>query len=497
LIPSPFTTSAASSKGAVSLDKITVLDGLRGVACLIVFHEHWTTAIDDPWRPSVLNDLSTGIMWKPFVVLLWGGEAMVNLFFVISGYVLSYRPLSLLYASEQQKMYESVASSIFRRAFRLWLPTMAGILIIATLTRLHVFEPARHVYEYLNAAQAAAIEATKDLNEALDSGKVLPKGMRTNLMRESLPPMAPSTVEQFVHAIKECFLLIRTSVVGEVKKTDILAYDAHIWTIPTEFNSSIKIFTLVIGTSMFTSRWRLLIHGTVMVYCALQEYRTALFVAGMMAAEIDLIKNRYSHAARAPRLGSLLADESAPQDTSSLHARFNNGKIFWSLSLVIGVYILSIPYVEPVTASPYVFFAALLPDSVANKNRLIRAIGAVMTTWSCVHSGIAAPIFNSGVAQYLGRISFALYLVHGMMIRSLGYLVIWWLREYTGAITREVTSGGQFAFIWLVGYVVMLPLCLWAADLFWRSIDIPAAQFARWLERRLKGPHRGDLEIKT
>jgi peptidoglycan/LPS O-acetylase OafA/YrhL len=67
----------------------------------------------------------------------------VNLFFVISGYVLSYRSLSVLYASDYPKMHEGTASSMFQRALRLWLPTMAAILLIAFLTQTRAFESAK------------------------------------------------------------------------------------------------------------------------------------------------------------------------------------------------------------------------------------------------------------------------------------------------------------------------------------------------------------------
>jgi peptidoglycan/LPS O-acetylase OafA/YrhL len=422
-------------------------------------------------------------MWKPFVMLLWGGEAMVNLFFVISGYALSYKPLSLLYASQYQKMYEGIASSVFRRAFRLWLPAMAAVLLIAFLTRMHAFEPARHVYSRLNRAQVKAFEASTNVTRLLELGFEA-KGLKPLLVREPPPPMANSTFAQGLDAIRECLLLVKASTAGEVKAHD-LVYDAHAWTIPVEFKSSITIFILAVGTSKFESKWRLLLHGTVLFYCTLQGYRTSLFVAGMILAEIDLIRKHLERVAKSrvlgPLLGNPLPQGSAPRQSE----QFDTRSVAWGLCFVIGLYILSIPFIEPVTASPYVLLAKLLPPCVVEKNKLIRSIGAVMTTWSCVHFGMVTPILNSGIAQYLGRISFALYLTHGLVIRSLGYVVIWKLRAYSGAYVRERTSLGQFVFIWLCGYIVILPVCLWMADLFWRSIDTPSVKLARWLEQQL------------
>ncbi|KAJ9606241.1 hypothetical protein H2200_009202 [Cladophialophora chaetospira] len=486
LTPSPFTRPTAQEPAASS-NKIAILDGLRGIACLIVLHEHWTCAIDDPWRTYALKDLATGFMWKPFVVLSWGGEAMVNLFFVISGYVLLYKPLSLLYSSEHQRMYESIASSVFRRAFRLWLPTMASILLIAVLTRMQVFEPARHIYRSLNKAQLRSFEATANVTRILEQGLVSERP-KPRLVREIPPPMANSTIEQGLDVIMECFLLIKTSAVGEVGKHDVWTYDAHVWTIPVEFKSSITIFILAIGTSMFTSGWRHLLHGTVLLYCSLQGYRTALFVAGMIVAELDIMRKRSERMANRRHQVALLGEKSLSTDTSTLSEQLNGTSAAWGFCFVVGLYLLSIPYVEPVTVVPYVYLARLLPTFVLDKNKLIRSVGAVLTTWSCLNFSMVAPIFESSIAQYLGRISFALYLTHGLVIRSLGYVLIWNLRSWCGAYVREETSLGQFVLIWLGGYIVLLPSCLWTADIFWRTVDVPSVQLARWLEQRLRRP---------
>jgi peptidoglycan/LPS O-acetylase OafA/YrhL len=422
------------------------------------------------------------------LILLWGGEAMVNLFFVMSGYVLSYRPLSMLYASEYPKMYEGIASAVFRRAFRLWLPTMAAILLIAFLTQMRAFEPARHVYNHLNKVQVRAFQARTNVTRLIEQG-LISESPVTHLVREKPPPMANSTLEQGLHAIKQCWLLVKTSAVGDVAKHDMFAYDAHAWTIAVEFKSSITLFTLAMATSMFTSGWRLFLHGAVLLYCALEGYRTSLFVAGMIIAELDLIRK---HSEKRPlHLGALLGNPWPAFNASHSARRFDPSSAAWGLCFVVGLYILSIPFMEPVTASPYVYLAELLPAYVSEKNKLIRSIGAVMTTWSCVHSGTLAPVLNSSLAQYLGKISFSLYLTHGLLIRSVGYVVLWWLRAYTGAYVREETTLGQFVFIWLCGYIVMLPIFLWTADLFWRSIDVPSVRLARRLEQRFKRPQDG------
>ncbi|OAP54913.1 hypothetical protein AYL99_10613 [Fonsecaea erecta] len=479
---------AAKTSTSSSSDKISALDGLRGIACLIVLHEHWTCAVDDPWRPYAMPDLATGFMWKPFVILLWGGEAMVNLFFVISGYVLSCKPLGLLYSSGPQMMYECIASSSFRRAFRLMLPTVAAVVMIATLTQMRAFEPARYVCNDLNAAQIEAFDAQNNVTQMIEAG-ILDVDPQPRLMREEPPPLSETFFAQVSDVGTEVYMLARGSVPGEPSQHDYFVYDAHVWTIPVELKSSMAIFMLMVGTSMLTSRWRLFFHGAIALFCATQEYRSiCLFVGGMIIAELDLVRKHSGRPARGPIIGNDQSLSPSPLPNKNLEWLRQPDVVSaaWGLCFVVGLYILSIPLVEPVTTPSYAFLARLLPTYIVEKNRLIRLFGAVVTTWACINSDIVSPIFNNEVAQYLGRISFALYLTHGMLIRSLGYVVIGRLRSLTGAYVREDTSLAQFMFIWLFGYVLMLPFFLCVADLFWRTIDVPSVKLARDIERRLR-----------
>jgi peptidoglycan/LPS O-acetylase OafA/YrhL len=73
LIPN-YAVATSATKARASHGKISALDGLRGLACLFVLHEHWTNALDSPWeRPKALQETTSGLMWQPYLVLLWAG----------------------------------------------------------------------------------------------------------------------------------------------------------------------------------------------------------------------------------------------------------------------------------------------------------------------------------------------------------------------------------------------------------------------------------------
>lgn len=44
-------------------------------------------------------------------------------------------------------------------------------------------------------------------------------------------------------------------------------------------------------------------------------------------------------------------------------------------------------------------------------------------------------------------------------------------------------SNLSFVLAWLLGACVVVPMSFWAADLFWRLVDIPCIKFAKWVEQ--------------
>lgn len=60
---------------------------------------------------------------------------MVTVFFAISGYVIGRTALRALYQRRLPAAYKSLASAVFRRIFRLYLPPTVSMLIVALLAQ--------------------------------------------------------------------------------------------------------------------------------------------------------------------------------------------------------------------------------------------------------------------------------------------------------------------------------------------------------------------------
>ena len=113
--------------------------------------------------------------------------------------------------------------------------------------------------------------------------------------------------------------------------------------------------------------------------------------------------------------------------------------------------------------------------------------------------------FETRMCQYLGRISYALYLIHGPILWSIGsrlYLAVGWPRgdiqehvpEWFNKLALPKTGPDGLELAFLVPHLVLLPLTLLLADMGTRAFDGPSVKFASWLYKTTLG--QGDITLK-
>lgn len=127
----------------------TYLNGIRGLACWIVFNEHMTMDkyqdfIFKPYGAVKDGKKLEHFIQLPLVRALIAGKGMVCVFFVLSGFVLSYSSLRKVNDPGRQNKQEktgnrddlltSVSSMTLRRAIRLFGPLLALAFITAFVT---------------------------------------------------------------------------------------------------------------------------------------------------------------------------------------------------------------------------------------------------------------------------------------------------------------------------------------------------------------------------
>lgn len=142
LLPS-FVVSSKNKKPR-KIFPTSYLDGLRGVAAFFVVVHHYTIAYTvssaQGWGLDRGGVGSQNWFWLlPIIRVVHAGRFMVVIFFVLSGYVLSYRSLKLARQGKQLELLDSLASSVFRRWLRLHLPVIASCFMAFMLARFNAW----------------------------------------------------------------------------------------------------------------------------------------------------------------------------------------------------------------------------------------------------------------------------------------------------------------------------------------------------------------------
>jgi len=150
------------SKGKIprKLFATSYLDGLRGVAALFVVIHHYalqyTASSRQGWHMGA-QGTHNWFFQLPLVRVVHSGRFMVTIFFVISGYALSYRSLKLAREGEHEQLLDSLGSSVFRRWIRLHFPVIASTFIAFILARHDLWQdmPAGWEHSSTNTHMAA------------------------------------------------------------------------------------------------------------------------------------------------------------------------------------------------------------------------------------------------------------------------------------------------------------------------------------------------------
>ncbi|KAJ3483547.1 hypothetical protein NLG97_g6772 [Lecanicillium saksenae] len=407
------------------------LDGLRGVFSFIVFVRHFLV----PWEPTIDTGFSgkgnltpdMSVLKLPFVRILYSGPT-VPVFFVVSGFLLAHKPLRLAHNGEMENFLNSISSSIFRRALRLFLPPAISTFLVALAVRFGAY----------NAPYGAM------------PGQV---------------PQHPERFDSFTFQMTDWirFVVYELTQLWNWEIYDF-KYDTHLYTVPIQFRSSIIIFVLLTGLARVTARLRMVI--LVFIWLFLQQQRrwdVGLFVAGVIIRA----------ACPLPECSELQI--TSVTETPKGRVKNNWRRIFWRFLFVLGLYLGSFPRGDGA--------AELTPgyawlSTLTKKFTIWHSYGATAILCALSHDRDLQEIFMNSWFYYLGKISFSLYLVHGPMLHIYGY-------SFTAKLLSLVdqTSPFQYQGIIFISLIFTTIPVLWAADLFWRVVDRSCGTAVARLER--------------
>jgi peptidoglycan/LPS O-acetylase OafA/YrhL len=403
------------------------LDALRGYAALIVFFYH-SFPIPSLW---VFQNIFF------FRVLFRGGPGMVAIFFVISGYVLSYRMLVMIHNREPAKLLDCIASSTFRRWFRLYGSTGVATFIAMASTQLGWFRP--HGAKRKNTLHEQLWDWFNDWLYSSDP---------------------------FAHLQG----WIRGSAFGS-------RYLYQMWTIPVEFRGSMVVFLFCAASCKLSirSRWAALWMVVLLSYYWRAVY-VAEFLAGTFIADLSLLRHP-------ERVGKLLPQAETGTGEKQPSPRWWRGhalasKLGCILMLTVGVFLLSQPDdpdTNPEIPYPWPYLLQFVPSWYGEAMYTFwTSIGAVLFILALDNYPALQVPFNWTFSQYLGDLSFGIYCMHILVLEGLFLPILNPWRE------RSLGQGYVACFV----VEVFATACvLFMADHFTRA-DKMVVRLGRWLQRR-------------
>jgi peptidoglycan/LPS O-acetylase OafA/YrhL len=267
-------------------------------------------------------------------------------------------------------------------------------------------------------------------------------------------------------------------------------YAPQLWTIPLEFKCSMVLFMVLLATARCTVFCRMAIEVSLMLYLFyVDRWDVATFIAGMFIAEINIIHDERKKAREAAKaaIGEAASEDmearlDAPKKRRHPMVKFTKQLPLWCL-FFFGYYLTGYPGSDAEHTPGYSFVTHFWAGDWDYKFRFFISIAAILLIFATSFLPAAQWFFTTPPARYLGKISYALYLIHVIMNRTLRYFLwhtFWNILKYES----EEGDDAKFEGGWFLGTIIYVPCVLWAADIFWRMVDIPAVKFAKWVEEK-------------
>jgi peptidoglycan/LPS O-acetylase OafA/YrhL len=425
------------------------LDGLRGFAAFMVYWQHhqvWARVGMAAVEGNILENVY-GYEGKFYFACLpgirtffAGGHFAVAVFFVISGYVLSAKPMALIQAGELVKLEDSVASALFRRWLRLYIPSVATTFLY--MVSWHLF------------------------------------GITT-----AYPPHQSNFRDELWNYYCE---FKNFSYVFKTTGDPWFTYNFHLWSIPVEFRGSIIIYTAQVAFARSSRDARLLLQLALISYFMfITDGATyAMFVTGMLICDLELLAKQKN----LPKFFYLLE----PHKETLAYVFFAIGMYFSGVPA-------SNPDIDVLRRSPgWYYLSFLKPEAVRDYKWFFLWLGATFLVAAIPHIHWLKSFFETRFNQYLGRLSFALYLVHGPVLWTLSdrvYLALGWAREnniegltqWMNIFPLKISGIYGLEFAFLLPHLLLLPVTLWSAEITMKLWDEPSIRFPHWIYKKTLG----------
>lgn len=470
------------------------LNGVRGMTAVKVFTFHYFMVFTDATHvPYGADERHTYWTELPIIRYFWTGFTS-HIFFGLAGYLTCQRVFILLDRNDQAsqaKVLLSLSASLFRRAFRLYLPVFLVTLLMATYIHLGYYEQNRPLL--------------------LNWTRLFPGDWN-----ETKPDMYETWYEQLKFWLFEMYELCNFTNYG----TPYPLHDQHLWSILSEMRASLHLYACLVALAQvkrvarFVCLWIL-----VFVYMWWNHWEIWVYLLGAIVAQIDQYLTEHQSSSQTtdqrplPTTTERVAGaqdrekvEASPRSTRSIPSLWESFSSICTFdtkdiihtptafqairttSFIIAFYLLSYPIhgSRGDRCPGYETLNQFIPEWMDRKDKFYANWGTFLLLLLLVRSDAQTSrwrrLLSHWLPQYLGSISFAFYLVQQILQHSFGYLIphhIWWTFGVEGIDTGPAAWIGAIG----IGWTVTLVATLWMADCWAREVEGRCMQFVKWLER--------------
>ncbi|CAK7563289.1 MAG: hypothetical protein SEPTF4163_001153 [Sporothrix epigloea] len=430
------------------------LDGMRGIASFFVVCTH-ISVVWFNWHIHNgygINEHEHWLIQLPFLRLAISGPPHVATFFIISGYALSYKPIKLSRMGRFAEANDAIASSAFRRWPRLFFMPMVISFIVALMTWLDLF-------------------ATRGWG-----GVAIPSRS---------PPRAGTLFGQIGHWVPS-IIALTDPFSKNMDRGGRDPYDKYQWTLPVEFECSMMLFLCQLCFNRLRPHARLVFMFGLATFCMKYIYwQYFLFLMGMILCELQF---EFASGSKAPGAGSVVLPTSSLASSSSsvfagplgvAAATVSRVRRFMArYHLAIGIttfiaclYVMSTPEaIRGAVGTPgFITMIQMVPQHHQKSGKTDYfwvPIGASLAVFTVDRTPALQRLFTNRFAQYMGSISYSLYLVHGTVIFSVGHWLVRHTVSWTGMSTQL-----HYAFGLALCAVPLWMTLIFCADLAARTLD--------------------------
>ncbi|RDW95009.1 hypothetical protein BP5796_00772 [Coleophoma crateriformis] len=368
---------------AVKQENVKWVDGLRGVASFLVVVTHLCRALDDAlFSPSMGEEPNSPVrlFQRPFLRVFVQGRIGVAVFSLVTGYVCALKPIRTMRSGRPEVALQDVAKSAFRRVPRLFLPAAIATTICWFAAQFGVFEVGKR-------GDSVWIALTNP--------------EPTLWFNDSLISLFSS--------------LIHTWTNGQNY------YDGNQWTLMPLLRGSMMVYIMLFITAYMEPRHRMItIFGFFLYYYIGNDSVFGMqFIFGVFLSEASQIPEH--------------------KEWLMKHTKVLT-RIVSPIIFTLGLYFASFPADNPawtpwsqamMTLATYIFPPA------CDVPHFFTGAGIILIALAIHISGFLKNILSSRYLLWLGKNSFAVYLLHGGLLRSILCWMIWGIHAPTDFINAE------------------------------------------------------------